>query len=148
LLAAIEDQLPPDAGIVRLIDSYRPDSVLVTPLIRPRIHQTEVVKAARTLGIPTGFLVYSWDSLTNKGRLHAEPDRVYVWNEVHRREAVDLHGVDPDRVVLVGAAQWDRFFTLVPSDSRDEFCTRHGFDPARPIILYLVSTNSVTRDEP
>jgi hypothetical protein len=148
MLAAIEEQLRPDAGIVRLIDSYRPDSVLVTPLIRPRIHQTEVVKAARTLGIPAGFLVYSWDSLTNKGRLHAEPDRVYVWNEVHRREAVDLHGVDPNRVVVVGAAQWDRFFTLVPSEDRDAFCARHGFDPARPIVLYLGSTNTVTRDEP
>jgi hypothetical protein len=148
MLAAIEEQLRPDAGIVRLIDSYRPDSVLVTPLIRPRIHQTEVVKAARTLGIPTGFLVHSWDSLTNKGRLHAEPDRVYAWNEVHRREAVDLHGVDPDRVVVVGAAQWDRFFTLEPSDDRDRFCAGHGFDPARPIILYLGSTSTVTRDEP
>src|SRR5262249_7800364 len=63
------------------------------------------------------------------------------------REAVDLHGVDPDRVVIVGAAQWDRFFTLVPSDGRDEFCARHGFDPALPIILYLGSTNTVTRDE-
>jgi hypothetical protein len=148
LLGAIEDELPPDAGIVRLIDSYRPDSLLVTPLIRPRTHQTEVVKAARTLGIPTGFLAYSWDSLTNKGRLHAEPDRVYVWNDVHRREAVDLHGVDPGRVVVVGAAQWDGFFALTPSASREEFCARHGFDPGRPIILYLASTRTVCRDEP
>jgi hypothetical protein len=148
LLGVIEQEFPPDPGIVRLIDSYRPESILVTPLIRPRTHQTEVVKAAKTLGIPTGFLAYSWDSLTNKGRLHAEPDRVYVWNDVHRREAVDLHGVDPARVVVVGAAQWDRFFALTPSASREEFCARHEFDPAQPIILYLGSTKTVCRDEP
>jgi hypothetical protein len=148
LLAVIERELPPDPGIARLIDSYRPDSILVTPLIRPRTHQTEVVKAARTLGIPTGFLVYSWDSLTNKGRLQAEPDRVYAWNDVHRREAIDLHGVDPDRIVVVGAAQWDRFFALAPSAGREEFCVPHGFDPTRPIILYLGSTKTVCRNEP
>jgi hypothetical protein len=148
MLAAIEQQLRPDPGIVRLIESYRPDAILVTPLIRPRVHQTEVVKAARALDIPSGFLVHSWDSLTNKGRLQVEPDRLYLWNEVHRREAIDLHGVDPDRVVIVGAAQWDRFFTLVPSMTRDEFCARHGFDPARPIILYLGSTGTVCHDEP
>jgi hypothetical protein len=144
----IEQELPPDDGIVRLVESCRPDSILVTPLIRPRTHQTEVVKAARILGIPTGFLAYSWDSLTNKGRLHAEPDRVYVWNDVHRREAVDLHGVDPDRVVVVGAAQWDQFFTLAPTTTREEFCAGHGFDPALPIVLYLGSTKTVCRDEP
>ena len=148
LLASLEMQLEPDPSIVRLIESYRPDSILVTPLIRPRTHQTEIVKAARILGIPTGFLAYSWDSLTNKGRLHAEPDRIYVWNEVHRREAVDLHGVEPDRVVVVGAAQWDRFFTLTPTATRDEFCGRHGFDPALPIVLYLGSTKTVCRHEP
>lgn len=148
LLAAVEEQLAPDPGIVRLIESHDPHVVLVTPLIRPRLHQTDVVKAARALGVPSAFLVYSWDSLTNKGRLHAEPDRVYVWNDVHRHEAVELHGVDPERVVVVGAAQWDGFFALRPSETRDEFCARHGFDRDRPIVLYLASTTTVCPDEP
>ncbi len=148
MLGVLERQLDPDPGVVRLIESYRPDAILVTPLIRPRVHQTEVVKAARALGVPSGFLAYSWDSLSNKGRLHAEPDRVYVWNDVHRREAVELHGVDPDRVVVVGAAQWDGFFALGPSSSREEFCAQHGFDPDRPIVLYLGSTKTVCPDEP
>jgi hypothetical protein len=148
LLGGLEQRLPPDPGIVELIAARRPDVVMVTPLIRPRLHQTDVVKAARALGVPSAFPVYSWDSLSNKGRLHAEPDRTYVWNDVHRREAVELHGLDPDRVAVVGAAQWDAFFALEPSRSRDEACARHGLDAARPIVLYLASTRTVCPDEP
>jgi hypothetical protein len=147
-LAAMEAQLEPDPGIVELLASHRPDAVLITPLIRSRLHQTEVVKAARTLGIPSGMLAYSWDSLSNKGRLQVEPDRVYVWNEIHRREAVDLHGVEPDRVVVTGAAQWDRFFASEPSVTREELAAAHGFDPEAPIVLYLGSTRTVCPDEP
>jgi hypothetical protein len=148
LLAQLERRLDPDPGVVRFISSHDADVVLVTPLIRPGLHQTEVVKAARVLGVPTGFLVYSWDSLTNKGRLHAEPDRTFAWNDVHREEAVELHGVDPESVVVVGAAQWDAFFRLTPSLTRDGLCARHGFDPRRPVILYLGSTRTVTKNEP
>jgi hypothetical protein len=112
------------------------------------LNQTEVLKAARVLGIPSGFPVYSWDSLSNKGRMHALPDRIYAWNEIHRREAIELHGIDPERVVVTGAPHWDSFFGLDPTEDRDEFCARYGFDPTRPIVLYLGSTRTVCRDEP
>ncbi len=147
-LAELEELLPPDPGVVRYLADLDPDAVLVTPVIRPGLHQTEVVKAARLLGIGSGFPVYSWDSLSNKGRLHAVPDRVYAWNDVHRREAVELHGVDEERVVVVGAPHWDRFFQLEASEDRPTFCSRYRFDPAQPIVLYLGSTRTVCHDEP
>jgi hypothetical protein len=147
-LAELEGLLPPDPGVVRYLAGLDPDAVLVTPVIRPGLHQTEVVKAARLLGIRSGFPVYSWDSLSNKGRLHAVPDRLYAWNDVHRREAIDLHGVDEDQVVVVGAPHWDRFFELEPSEDRPSFCARYVLDPDRPIVLYLGSTRTVCHDEP
>ncbi len=69
--------------------------MLVSPLLHQRLHQTEIVKAARSLGIPSGFLVYSLDNLSNKARIHVAPDRTFVWNEFQAREAVELHGIDP-----------------------------------------------------
>jgi hypothetical protein len=148
MLDELEACLPPDPGVVRYLASLEPDAVLVTPLIRPGLHQTEVVKTARSLGIPSAFPVYSWDSLSNKGRTHALPDRLYVWNEVHRREAIELHGADPERVMVTGAPHWDRFFELQPSEDRAAFCARYDLDPRRPIVLYLGSTRTVCRDEP
>ena len=147
-LAELEALLPPDPGVVRYLGELDPDAVLVTPVIRPGLHQTEVVKAARLLGIRSGFPVYSWDSLSNKGRLHAVPDRLYAWNDVHRREAIELHGVDEEQVVVIGAPHWDGFFELEPSEDRQALCSRYGLDPARPIVLYLGSTRTVCHDEP
>ena len=146
-LGLLETRLQPDEGVVEFLRRHRPDAVLVTPLVHQRAHQTEVVKAARALGIPSGFLVYSLDNLSNKGRVHVAPDRTFTWNEAQRREAVELHGLDPDSVVVTGAARWDEFFDHQPSVDRDEFCRRHGFDSARPIVLYVESTVGICPDE-
>jgi hypothetical protein len=148
VLGALDEWIPPDRGVRSLLEGQRPDVVLVSPLVRQQTHQTEVVKAARALDIPSALLVYSWDNLSNKGRIHVAPDRILAWNELQRREAEELHGVDPERVVVTGAPHWDRFFALEPSIDREELCIRHGFDADQPIVLYLGSTNEVCPDEP
>ena len=63
------------------------------------------------------------------------PDRTFVWNELQRREAAELHGLDPESVIAVGAPHWDRFFRRKPSMSRDEFCQTFGFAADEPIVL-------------
>ena len=147
-LVELELRIPPDGGIVDFIRTHRPDAVLVSPLVKQQFHQAEVVKAARSLGIPTGFLVYSWDNLSNKGRIHVPPDRTFVWNELQRREAVELHGLDPRSIAVTGAPHWDAFFGMAPSVGRDEFCRSHGFEAGFPIVLYLGSTGRICPDEP
>jgi hypothetical protein len=146
-LTELEGRIPPDPQIVELIRAQRPDVVLVSPLVEQRCHQTEVVKAARALGVPTGFLPRSWDNLSNKGRIHVAPDRTFVWNETQRQEAIELHGLDAESVVVTGAPHWDRFFELKPSSTREEFCSRHGFDPSSPIVLFLGSSHTICADE-
>ena len=147
-LGAVERQIPCDPGIVELIRGERPDVVLVSPLVKQDFDQTEVVKAARSLGVRTAFLVYSWDNLSNKGRVHVPPDRTFVWNDLQRREAVELHALDPESISVTGAPHWDAFFRMRPSTEREDFCRGHGFDPARPIVLYLGSTERICPDEP
>jgi hypothetical protein len=146
-LAALEDRIPSDPGVLELVRNVKPDAVLVSPLVTQRYRQTEVVKAARELGIPSGLLVYSWDNLSNKGRIHVPPDRVYVWNDLQRWEAETLHGIDPATIVLTGAPHWDKFFAMTPSITREELCGQYGFDPARQIVLYLGSTKDVAPRE-
>ncbi|HEY7690869.1 MAG TPA: hypothetical protein VH816_00870 [Gaiellaceae bacterium] len=147
LLDELERQVPADPGVVRFVAEQEPDVVLATPLIRPWMHQAEAVKAAAVLGIPSGAPVYSLDTLSNKGCMHCRPDRVWAWNEIHRRELVELHRIDPDHIEVTGAPHWDGFFELEPSCSRAELCARFGFDADRPIVLYLGSSKA-SRDEP
>ena len=58
-----------------------------------------------------------------------------------------LHGVPADRVLVTGAQLFDRWFTMQPSRSREEFCRETGLDPARPFLLYVGSSQFIAPDE-
>jgi hypothetical protein len=146
-LRSIERAIPPDPASVRLIASHGPDLVLVTPLIELGSDQVEYIKAARALGIPCGLCVHSWDNLTNKGLIHAVPERVFVWNEAQRKEAVDLHAIPDANVVVTGAPTYDQWFTRRPSTTREEFCRKVGLPAGRPFFLYLCSSKFIAPRE-
>lgn len=147
LLALVEDTIPSDAAIERFLQAERPDIVVVTPLIKFGSYQADIVKSARALGLPVVFPVFSWDNLSNKGLIHVHPDRVLVWNERQRAEAVAMHGIAADRVTVTGAPRFDSFFAMTPHMSREEFCAEHGFDAGRPIVAYLCSSEFVAGHE-
>jgi hypothetical protein len=147
LAAAVEDGIESDILHERFISSFKPDAVLVSPLLHFGSAQADVVKSARALGIPVGALLFSWDNLSTKGALHVRPDRLFVWNERQRREAAELHGIASGDVSITGAPRFDAFFALSPRVSRDAFCAALGFDPVRPVVLYLCSSKLVSERE-
>jgi len=140
VIAGLERAVPYDPAVLRFLEERRPDVLLITPLLYFGSSQVDYVRAARSLGIPTVLCVGSWDHLTTKGLIHELPDRVTVWNEVQREEALEIHRVPPERVIVTGAQAYDHWFTARPSTNRDEFCKKLGFHPSRPILLYLCSS--------
>ena len=147
-LAALDGALPPDPAVERLLDKQRPDALFLTPLVYSKYsHQVDYVKAARARGIPTGLGIPSWDNLTNKGAIRAVPDRVFVWNEAQKAEAVELHGIPPANVAVTGAQIFDEWFAWRPSRTREELCRLVGLDPGRPYVLYLGSSEFIAPDE-
>lgn len=147
LLALMEATVASDAAIEAFLRAEDPDVLLVTPLINFGSYQADYVKSAAALGIPVGFPVFSWDNLTNKGLIHVLPDRLFVWNERQRTEAIHMHDVPAERVVVTGAPRFDEFFTMRPGLSRAAFCAAHGLDPAEPVIVYLCSSDFVAGTE-
>ena len=137
---AIDRALPPPPELTEALGRLAPDVLLLTPLLYFRTHQVEHVRAARLLGIRTMLGVGSWDHLTTKGLIHEVPDRVLVWNEPQKREAVALHGIPAPRVAVTGAQAYDHWFATQPSVDRPAFGVRVGLDPQRPILLYLCSS--------
>ena len=146
-LATAERVIPSDPLFELFIKYEAPDVVLITPLVDYGSYQTDYVKSAHKAGVPVAFLPFSWDNLTNRGLVRIEPDRVLVWNEIQKREAVDLHGVSGERVVVTGAPRFDEFFAMKPSTSREEFCRQNGLDPAFPFVLYVCSSEFVAPRE-
>jgi hypothetical protein len=121
------------------LEETRPDIVVLTPLVVLKTSQLDLARAAIELGVRNVFAVASWDNLSSKGELTMAPQLVIVWNEVQRREAAEMHGLDPARIVVTGAQVFDDWFEKRPSTSRDEFCARVGLRPDRPFVLYVCS---------
>ena len=147
LLRAVERSLPPPDHVTRFLAEERPDVLLVTPLVDLGSRQADWLRAAKRLGIRTGYPVFSWDNLTNKGLVRDEPDLVLVWNDLQAREAEELHGIPPERIRITGAPVCDPWFQWQPSRGRAEFCEEVGLDPEKPIVLYLCSSEFVAPDE-
>ncbi|MGE3267365.1 MAG: hypothetical protein AB7P40_01365 [Chloroflexota bacterium] len=147
LLQAVERIVPSSPAIERYLLEELPDIVLLTPVVDFNTAQTDQLKSARALGIPTGVCVASWDNLTNKGLIQMVPDLVTVWNEHQRREAVELHGIPKGRVVATGAQIFDEWFVRRPTATRAEFCARLGLPEHRPIVLYTCSSQWIAPHE-
>jgi hypothetical protein len=142
--ARLEEAIPASRTIVRYLEERAPDVVLATPVVNRASTQVDFLKAARHRRIPAATCVASWDNLTNKGLLKFCPERVFVWNEIQRREASELHGIPSDHVVATGAQLFDEWFERSPSVPREEFMRRIGLDPARPFVLYTCSNPAMT----
>jgi hypothetical protein len=143
----MERSIPVSDRIDAFLAEHQPDLLLVSPLIEPGSPQREYIRAARARAIRTCLCVASWDNLTNKGLIHGPVDRVTVWNDYMKQEAIELHGIPPERVMVTGAQQFDHWFTWHPTTSREAFCARIGLDAALPYVLYLCSSKFVAPDE-
>jgi hypothetical protein len=143
-LDLVERAIPTGAEVESFIRGQDPDVVLISPLLTIGSLQPEYLKTAQSLGLPTVVCVASWDNLSSKSPMLRVPDAVTVWNETQKREAVEMHGVPPERVIVTGAQAFDHWFDWKPRP-REEFCRRMGLDPERPYLLYLCSSLFASR---
>jgi len=139
-LRAVERGLPLDRSLMRFIEEQQPDVVLITPLVDMGSPQLDHLAAAQALGLRTVLPVGSWDHLSSKSVLRTQPDALVVWNDIQKQEAIELHGVPPERVVVTGAQCYDQWWGRTPSRSRDAFCIRVGLKPTLPFVLYVCSS--------
>jgi hypothetical protein len=149
LALALERRVPGDPGVEGALAALEPDAVVVTPLLgrsnRNR-RQTDTVKSAQALGVPVGFGVASWDHLTTKGVVKARPDVTFVWNEIQRRDAVELHRLPAESVVVTGAQLFDRWFDTTPSTTGATFRAGLGLADG-PYVLYVGSSPNIASPE-
>jgi hypothetical protein len=147
LLRRVEMAIPVNRPIAEYLRRREVDLLLVTPLVDLGSTQTDWVKAARAIGVRTMLPVASWDNLTNKGNIRVVPDLVAVWNPHQRREAIELHGVPGEQVVVTGAQAYDHWFEWKPARSRQMFSRMVGLDPDRSYVFYVGSSGFIAGDE-
>ena len=140
-------RIPSPANLEAYIADVAPDLFVVSPLVNARSWQTDAVKAAQALGIPTALCVASWDHLTTKGLIRVRPDKVFVWNHIQKREAWQLHDIRGSKVVVTGAQPFDKWFDREPSTSREVFLAKVGLSPKRAFLLFVGSTSSISEPQ-
>jgi hypothetical protein len=143
-LAACERAIPVSGSIAAFLREESPDVLMVSPLVDAASEQVDWVKAAQAAGIRTAVCIASWDNLTNKGHLRVQPDLVVVWNEAQKREAIEYHGIRPDRIAVTGAQLFDRWFTRRVTRDRAAFCARVGLPNTRPFVLFTGSSSFIS----
>jgi len=147
-LKGAERVLPASETLKDYLRRHRPDVVVLVSLTYSRSQQLDLLKAARALGIPVAAAIMSWDHLSSKALLHVAPDLVLVWNEMQRREAVEMHGLPDERVVVTGAQCYDQWFARVPERTREQFSADVGLRPDRPFVLWVHSAITPQPDPP
>ncbi|VAX23708.1 hypothetical protein MNBD_NITROSPINAE02-1764 [hydrothermal vent metagenome] len=143
----IEGVAPLNKVALRLLKKIEPDAVIASPFIFPNSKEIEYIKCARELGIPTAALIFSWDNLTTKGLFQFHPDSVIVWNKLQVKELVEIHNVEEEKTVSVGAPSLDYWFGRKPTRTYEQFCEEANLPPSRPFIIYLCSSQNIAKDE-
>jgi hypothetical protein len=131
-------RLFPDRHHAALFRRYRPDLVVVTEVMN-LAPDLWILKRAVREGVPVLWLVRSWDNLSSKGILPAPIDRLTVWSEMMREEAVSLHGFPPHHVSVAGPPHLDIVTRLDGTLERGAFLERIGADPDKKLILYAMA---------
>lgn len=147
-LIAFERAMPAGGPVLDYVRRQAPDLIVLATLTYSRSQQMDLLKAAKALRIPVAVAVMSWDHLSSKALLHVPPDMVLLWNDVQRREAVEMHGLPAERIVETGAQCYDQWFTRTPERSREAFCRAVGLRPDRPFVLWVHSAFSPVPDPP
>ena len=72
--------------------------------------EVPLLRTAARRGVWTAAIDPSWDNFTNKLLPIRPVDRLIVWNDLMKQQAIDLHGYQPAAIRVAGTPQWDRYF--------------------------------------
>lgn len=139
---ALSDRLVSHPEFERLFEAH--DPVLVVAA-NPGLVFAEVplLRTARRRGVRSLVIDASWDNFTNKLLPVRQADRLVVWNDLIKAQAVTLHGYRPEAIRVTGAPQFDPHFRQNVRTPREEFFRRVGADPARKLVVLTTTPASL-----
>lgn len=121
-----------------LLDRHKPD-ILLHPSTFDGYFVNDFVEQGAKRKIPTILLMNSWDNPSIKRATSGMPDWVAVWGEQTRRHTNHFMGVPLDRIVILGAAQFE-VYRAEPRLTREQFRREHGMSDDSRILLYAGSS--------
>ncbi len=122
-----------DEFFAGLFDKYDPQLVFCAHLFDDQ--ETQLVREARKRGIKTLGFVNSWDKMTARGTIRLLPDRLIVFNQLVKDEAIHYADMPENRIMISGIPQYDWHINYHPL-ARPEFFQKKGLNPTKKLIVY------------
>jgi hypothetical protein len=125
-----------------LFDRHRPALYVAS---NPGLIFSEIplLRTAARRGVASVAVDPSWDNFTNKLIPVRRVDRLLVWNELMKQQAIEIHGYRPESITVTGPAHWDPYFRGHAGAGRDAFLRRIGADPARRLVTLTTTPRSL-----
>lgn len=123
---------------------YNPDLVVVTRVLNYSADYP-IMRTADHLNVPVVALVSSWDNLTSKAFFPFSLQRLVVWNEILKEEAVSLFHFPEERISITGIPRYDLFFRRTGFREKVEFKKDWGIDIDKKIICYCTGSETTGR---
>lgn len=117
-----------------LFEQYTPSLLFAANMFSAE--DARLLRQAKKLGVPTITLAKSWDVLTTKAFTRTKADRLIVYNEPNRDEAIAYGDYLSEQVVVAGFPQFDVYTRAETWQSREHFCKSVGLDPKKKYVLY------------
>ncbi len=126
----------PDTYASALFEKYRPDILFAPGMFSPE--DCRLLRQAKRRSVKTVATAKSWDVLTTKAFTRVKADRLLVFNEFNRQEAIELGDYPPAHVVVTGFPQFDAYAHAALFSTREDFFERLGLDPAKKLVCIAV----------
>jgi hypothetical protein len=121
-----------------LFDRSRPDLVL-TSTAGFALSEVPLIYEAWRRGVPVAAIDLGWDNLSSKYHTILPIDRLVVWNQYMRAEAMYHHGFKDGQVTTAGAPQFDAYFNRRDLPARSAFMASIGA-PSEKRLVTLATT--------
>ncbi|MDO8510145.1 MAG: CDP-glycerol glycerophosphotransferase family protein [bacterium] len=125
--------LMPKNTLGEIFERYRAHAVFSTDVFSA--NDCRIMLEAKRRGIPVVGMVRSWDNLTAKGGFRVVPDVVVLQNEIQQKEAQMIHGINKNRMRIVGIPHYDRYVNG-PTKDRDAFLKDLGIKTSAKYFVY------------
>jgi len=122
-------------GAPDLFKKHKPDLIFATDIY----NENDVIflQEARRRAIPSVGMVRSWDKLS-WFLLRTVPDRLIVWSDLRKKEAVKYNYIPEEKVAVTGAPHYSKYLRESRSD-RAGFLKSLGLDPKRKVIFFALT---------
>ncbi len=114
-------------------EKYKPSAVFLAHLFDDL--EINFLKEARYRGVKSIGFINSWDKLTARNVIRILPDKLLVFNNIVKKEAIDYADMKEKDIEVVGIPQYDQYVKNNHTN-REGFCLEFGLDINKRTIVY------------